>query len=141
MATRMGRVTVAVSEARAALRGAQESLNSYLWSSELAYGFVLTSTDQRLSVDRPVSARLADVESLAWYPNHQGSLHYDPKVSRFKKHLSGNTLFVYRAVLLSWYAYFESYLEARVRAYIKKDQRWGPFTQSLSIDALRRAAC
>lgn len=49
---------VAVSEHMGRLRGAQSRLNFFLWTSELAYGFVLSSDDQRFC-ERPFDGILA----------------------------------------------------------------------------------
>src|SRR5262245_27368008 len=130
--------TVAVSRARQALREKQNQLNWFLWSSELAYGAVLTSHDARLSDEKQrISTALSDVQAEAWYPNQKGTVHYDVPVARFLEQLRLNTSHIYPAVLLAWFSHFERFLEERVRAIRGGEGKWGPLTHSLAIAQLQ----
>jgi len=137
MDTKQSVVTVAVSEARARLREAQKELNWFLWSSELSYGFALTSQDLRLQdPECDINQALADVKSVAWYPNYKGAPKYRTKISTFKEQLLRNTTYMYRSVLISWYTYFEFFLEERVRPVVNHKKYWGPLTHSLNASCL-----
>lgn len=94
-------VTVIASPARERLREAQKQLNWFLWSTELAYGFTLTSGDERLQ-DKEclVSESLADVQAQAWYPNHKGSRKYNAKVATFREQIGTNITFAFLLPLL-----------------------------------------
>ncbi len=133
-------VSVAVSLAREKLRDAQRQLNWLLWSSELAYGVVLTTDDRRLTKhDDRVSVALASVEALAWYPNYKGGPHYDASVRSFREQLVRNTWVLYPPLLVAWFSHFEAYLEERVRPVRGADTPWGPLTRSLAIPDLQKA--
>ena len=136
-------VTVAVSAERARLRESQKELNWFLWSSELSYGCTLTSDDTRLSVPEiNVGEALRDVDAVAWYPNFKGAPKYRARVDTFKEQLAKNATYLYRAVLISWFTYFEYYLETRVRPALGgRISGWGPLTESLSAERLRKARC
>ncbi len=131
---------VAVSEHMGRLRGAQSRLNFFLWTSELAYGFVLSSDDPRLArPDEFAAAALKNVKTEAWYPNTAGRIKYHGRVSSFLDQLKRNQVLVAHAAMLMWYSRFEEFLESRVRG-IANPRSWGPLTLSLNIPAFTAAA-
>jgi hypothetical protein len=131
-------VVVAVSPSRERLRNAQRQLNWLLWSSELAYGVVLTTADARLvNQEERVSVALASVESLAWFPNYKGGPHYDASVRSFREQLARNSSILYPQLLVAWFSHFETYLEERVRPIRGGHASWGPLTRTLAMKELQ----
>lgn len=128
---------VGVSPEMYRLRGEQDKLNRFLWSTELAYGAVLRSKEQNLlHPDAEVTNALADVEAEAWFPRTMGEPHYKGKISTFMGDLRNNLSYVFCAVILAWYSRFEAYLDERLGPIRRKRGYWGPFTDTLSIPGL-----
>jgi hypothetical protein len=80
---------------------------------------------------------LADFKANAWYPNtKKGDPKYDKTVRDFLTDIEANTTYVYRAVIVMWYAAFETFLEDRLKKYFKRPRNWGPFTETLCCPQL-----
>jgi hypothetical protein len=125
----------------------QTALNSFLWSSELSYGTVLTTTDKRLQdKEQKLDAALADiVDAQVWYPNTKKDVHYRRQVGGFLKDVRSNITYIYRAVSIMWYSTFESYLRSKLFDRLTQEQQrkqtvrggWGIFLDKLRADRFR----
>jgi len=131
------KVRVAVSPAMASLRETQEVLNRFWQTSELAYAYLLAEKSRLASNPaRPAVEVLGYLKTSVWFPNNQGRLKLDGPIGRTIDRVADNTVQVYAATLLSFFAAFELYLDARAGPY-RKGGTWGPFVRSLSHPRFR----
>jgi hypothetical protein len=132
---------VMVSAQMKKLRDEQTQLNFFLWTTELSYGFALTSNDPRLSQkDALAFEALENVDSEAWFPNTAGRMKYYGRVAAFLDQLRRNVATAAHATTLLWYSHFEDYLRSRLASPAKASS-WGPFTKSLDAPRLVDAVC
>jgi hypothetical protein len=139
------RVTVNVSSEMANLRKIQGALNGFWQTSDLSYGFFLLNSDGVFSNKESKTVDLlGNIDSDVWYLNNQGRIKYDNNIGNTLEQVKENKVDLYRATLLSFYSAFEAYLGERIDPILSKKNkhhRWGPFVESLSIDALIKPEC
>lgn len=125
---------VSVSSEYLLLKTAFTTLNRTLWSTELAYGYVLIdpARDFRDPKRKTRDALTRVTESQVWYPNRKGKVRYNEEVSDFLKRIRENTSFIYRAMIVFAVASFEEYLKAKVSKRPPVGKSWGPYIVSLS---------
>ena len=103
-----------ISEQMCQLRAQQTSLNRFVWSSEIAYGHVLSGVGRpKFDHGSAVMETFAHVTPEAWFPNAQGSSKYQVRTEEFLDHVGANTSQVCRLVIGAMYTYFDEYLSAR----------------------------
>ena len=130
-------VNVEVSSSMGHLRSEQMGLNFFLWTTELGYGFIHTSDDQRLTLaDTPAMSAFSNVQSEAWFPNTAGRLKYGGTVKHFLDQLKRNAAVAAHATAVLWYSKFEQYLHERVGAVAGTRKSWGPLTKTLRVAPL-----
>lgn len=130
-------VNVEVSQAMGRLRSEQMGLNFFLWTTELSYGFIHTSDDQRLRLaDAPAMTAFSNVRSEAWFPNTAGRLKYGGTVKQFLDQLKRNAAVAAHATAVLWYSKFEQYLHERVGTVAGTKKSWGPLTKTLRVSPL-----
>ncbi len=126
------RIRVAVSGSMADLRRMQSVLNRFWQSSELAYGYLLSTMGSEMEdEERPTAEVLGHIQSEAWYPNNQGRIKHGDTIGQTLAQVRENTVHVFRATLISFFAAFEAYLEAEVKRPKRRDGPWGPYVRSL----------
>lgn len=128
------RVLVSVSESMARLRQTQSVLNGFWQTSELAYGYMLSNSETLLKdPTRPTVELLGFIESAIWFPNNQGRIKLTENIDTTLKRVRDNTVFAYRASLLSFFCAFEDYLETEAEKFKPaKVKNWGEYVRSLS---------
>src|SRR5688572_4699986 len=97
----------------------QRELNSFLWTTELAY--CLVKHEQlldRFSSSELAATAMSEVAAEAWFPNARGNIHYFGTVADMKEALETNFVVVAWSVAVFFVAEFESYVEARFPSWI-----------------------
>ena len=103
-----------ISQQMCRLRAQQTSLNRFVWSSEIAYGHVLSAVGRpKFDHGSKVMETFAHVTPEAWFPNAQGTSKYQVRTEEFLDHVGANTSQVCRLVIGAMYTYFDEYLSAR----------------------------
>ena len=134
------RVKISVSSLMRQLRVTQTSLNRFLWTTELSYGYILESAPGALSDrDKKAAEALGHITSGAWYRNNQGRIKLDETVGQFLDDVACNTIHVYRSVVVHFFSAFEAYLEDRVGELKQTRGGWGPYLRSLAVQELMSA--
>lgn len=134
------RVWVSVSDEMLELRNLQWQLNQFLWTSEIAYAYLLSNAPAAFpDADVPAIDVLGHLMTQAWYPSNQGNIKYRGTIGDVLGQTAKNTTSIYRAVIVFFASAFEHYLESRIGSRRNKTQggSWGPYVQSLSIPELK----
>ena len=135
------RVTVAISREMADLRVVQTTLNHFLWTTEIAYGYMLAEAPAAFAnLDQPAVEVLRHITTEAWYPTNQGRIKFGETVGKILDQVTANTVHVYRAVLVFFSSAFENYLDRRLRHLCVNGQKrsWGPLYESLTYPELQQ---
>lgn len=132
------RVLVRVSPAMGQLRSMQGIFNGFWQTSDLAYGYALSKLNVYSGdIETPTKEVLGDIKSEVWVKNSKGLEKSTQPIGSTINQIRNNMAQVYRATMSGFFSAFESYLNVRV-GYIKKpNDRWGPFTRTLSHPVLK----
>lgn len=120
------RIEIRASKARWELRQGQNSLNWFLWASELAYSALLSGQLASAPYGASVDKLFADIPARAWYPSRTGRPHYYlRKAGHLRRDLKEATARIAGAVLSSWLSEFECFL----KEVFSQKGNWGPYAK------------